>query len=237
MRLNITLISCIAALAAPLAIASPVTYSVTVDTSSLALPPPAQYGYIDMQFNPATTPGQQGATATVSNFLTDGSLNASDSNNFAQGSTTGSLAPLQSVVFQNSTSTNEYFEGLTFGTTISFDLTLDGSMIESANGSGGPTTFFLDFLNSSMSSYLLTNDPSGSTPLGFYVGYLTINPDGSVTTTENPSAGGGASAVTFTPLGSSGGSTSPEPSTWLLLSAGLSGFGLFARRRSRVEKA
>jgi hypothetical protein len=217
MRPNKTslLISLLAAcaLTTQAAFADEIQYSVTVDTASLN----GDQGYLDLQFNPGLFTTQP-ASAAVTNFSTDGTLDPLGSDPFdgTTGDVSGTLS--SPVSFDNGTSTNEYTQGTTFGNTITFDLDLSGAALDSPNGEGGGT-FVLDFFDLS-GNQLLTNSASGD------VFTVDINPDGSTTATAFPNASGGPSVVTF-----SGPSAVPEPSMGLLLAGGLVAIGVFRRRR------
>ena len=191
-------------------------YNIFINTSSEA----TQYGYIDFQFDGTFT--TQIATAELENFTTDGTLNASDVNNSVSGDVTGTLPG--TVTFDNGTSFNDYFEGITFGNQISFLLDLGGAAINSPNGNGGGA-FLIDFQNST-GSFLFTNDPSGSTASNWTVAYFDVNPDGSVTVTTPPGAGNTASVVSFQVV--------PEPAPAALLGLGLAALA-FARSRRRAR--
>jgi PEP-CTERM motif len=203
-------------LTASVAFADTIEYAITVDTSSQF----ANYGYLELQFN-AGSSSTQLAEAEVTNFETDGTLNPADSSNDELNDVTGQLPG--TVSFDNGTTFDDYYEGITFGTTITFDLLLSGPAIDSPNGDGGGT-FTLDFLNSSQSGYLFTNDPSADVQ----VLTVNVNPDGSTTAASYASVGDGSPVVTF-----SGPTVVPEPSMLLLLGGGLVAIGAFRRRRVR----
>lgn len=195
-----------------------VVYNISINTSSQS----AQYGYFDIEFNPGSV-GTQLATAELDNFTTDGTLNPSDSNNSTSGDVTGTLPGI--LNFDNGTSFNDYFEGMTFGNQISFQLDLGGAAINSPNGNGGGK-FLIDFLNSTQTAYLFTNDPTASTAFNWTVAYFNLNPDGSVSVTTPPGAGDTASVVSFQVV--------PEPAPAALLGLGLAALA-FARSRRRAR--
>ena len=178
-----------------------IDYNVTVDVSSQL----GNMGYIEFQFNPSSSP-TQAASAAVVNFNGDSVL-------IPPGTNTGdSMGQLPGAInMDNGTSFNDYIEGITFGTTITFDLLLDGPAINSPDGTGGGT-FTLDFLNSDQSGYLFTNDPINDVP----VFTVDINGDGTTTAMNYPSAGNGPPVVTY-----SGPTEIPEPATLGLLCAAL----------------
>lgn len=201
-------------LTTPAAFADPasIEYMVTVNTTSALL----TNGYIDFQFNPSSF-ATQPANADVANFASDGVLNPADPNNGSIGEVSGMLPGTVTLI--NSETTNEYTEAMTFGTTITFDLDLYGPAISNPNGEGGGT-FTLDFFNDN--GYLFTADSQNDVP----VFTVTINPDGSTSAQTYASANNGPPVVTF-----SGPTAVPEPSSVLLLSAGLGALALFGRRR------
>jgi hypothetical protein len=197
---------------APAAFADPasIQYAVTVNTSSALL----SNGYIEFQFNngPLST---QPANADVANFLTDGVLTPPGTNtNESSGQLPGT------VTLDNSTSFDDYIEGITFGTTITFNLDLYGPAISNPNGDGGGE-FILDFLNSDQSGYLFTADSQNDVP----VFTVTINGDGTTTAQTYPSQNGGPPVVTFV-----GPTPVPEPSSVLLLCGGALAMLLIGRR-------
>jgi hypothetical protein len=192
--------------------AGSVTYNVTVNTSALA----GQVGYLDSQFNPG--PGAAPATATISAFTSDGTLQLGAPLNGTTGDVTGQLSgPL---TLGNSSFFNDYFEGFNYGSTIHFQLTLSGPAVGGSAPSGSSFAFSL-------------YDSTGTVPL------LTTDPNGSVLTI-NVNANGSTSVETFpqspnnlTPVATA--SVVPEPST-LALAACMPPAGLAAWRRKRATK-
>jgi len=205
-------------LTAPLAFADEIEYAITVDTSSQL----ANMGWIEFQFNGSPS-GSQPADAEISNFATDGTIIPPPQ---LTGDASGALPG--TVSMDNGTNFDDYFEALTFGNTVTFDLTLSGPAIgATANGEGGGT-FTLDFLDSTQSNYLFTADPINDVP----VFTVDVNPDGSVTPTAYGSvdtAEAPGSVVSFSQV--------PEPSMALLLAGGLAGMAILRRRRrARIFK-
>jgi hypothetical protein len=217
-------------LAAKQAIADTVQYAVSVDTSSVA----SQYGYIDLEFNGSSILPVQQATLDVSNFSTDGTLNPSDPSPLAVGDATGSLQQTPTpttLAFDNQSSSSDYTEGITFGNSITFDVTINGPAVGSVANGTGSAVFQVDFLNSDMSGFLLSNNPTGaftSDPNSYYdfnAGIIFLNSDGSLTPVEYPNLGGGPSALTFTQV-------VPEPGA---ASLAMSVIVLLPRQRRRVR--
>lgn len=187
---------------------SALEYMVTVNTTSALL----TGGYIDFQLNPTTLPGgSQAANADVTDFLTDGVLNPADPNNGTIGDVSGMLPG--TVTFDNGQTTNDYTEGMTFGTTITFDVTLYGPAIYTPNGQGGGS-FYLDFL-----------DSDGNPILG---------PNGQGDALEIDINGDGTTSVAYQSpdVMLSGPAEVPEPSSMaLLLAGGLIAFATLGRKR------
>ncbi len=210
-------------LTAPFAFAEEVTqYVVTVNTSSDV----TGGGYIDFQFNPSTSP-TQAATAEVTNFTSNGTLEPVDPYcpSPCYGGTFGEVSGTLpgTVTLINSETTNEYTEAMVFGTTITFDLDVFGPAVGStANGDGGGT-FTLDFLDAVSGDQLFTEDPLNDVQ----VFQVNINSNGSTSGATFLSTGGAPSVVTF-----SGPTQVPEPSAVLLLSGVLMAIGAFHRRRA-----
>lgn len=137
--------------AAASAHADSVTYAVSVDTSSLV----GGTGYIDLELNAGSLPAAD-VMATVSGF--GGAV--PDSGNLFTLGTSGTLPG--DVSFDNQTP-NDYFEALTFGSVINFNVTLSGPGVSSTGSilSDSGTDFQVEFLDSTQSSFLFTNDPNG----------------------------------------------------------------------------
>jgi hypothetical protein len=203
--------------------AATLSYQVTVNTSS-QLGNPA---YLDLQLNPGSLISEP-VEADLSGFF-GAVLNPLDPNDGNTGDVTGALPG--DVTLANTDTTNEYFEALTFGSTIKFNLTLSGTGVDPTGNAGGTsgTAFVLDFLDPS-GDYLFSTDPTGSStapdPL-WAVAVINIDNTGLVTVNTNPNAGGGPSVATI--------STVPEPAAWGLLGAGLLGIGMASRLRRRSE--
>ncbi len=204
-------------------------YIVTINTSSV-LTTPNTTGYIDFQLNPGSL-GATGLTATVSGFggaALSTVTNTSTTNMYAvDGDVSTSPASLpillsntNTLIMANGDLNNELLQALTFNTaSITFELTLSGPGVSVGGLAGGAsgTTFVLDFLNTGQTAYLLSSDPTGSSqsatdPL-WAAGVVDISNKGLVTPIANPGPNSGPSVVTFTVI--------PEPSTWVLLGAGL----------------
>lgn len=205
------LLACLG-LFAPHATATTVLYTITVDTSSQD----TNDAWIEFQFNPSSL-GSDLAYADITAFTTDGAFDPPGSG-ANTGDSSGQLPG--TVSMDNATSFNDYFEEMTLGDTIQFNLALSGPALDAPTGAGGGT-FALDFLNAAQTGYLFTNDPINDVP----VLTVDINPDGSTTATTYPSSGDGTPVVTFTgPL------SIPEPATLGLAGAALLGLAAVKRR-------
>jgi hypothetical protein len=223
------------------ALASTITYYFTMNTSSLS----GTAGIIDMQFSEqeygsggGTTAYNTDATATVSDFQTDGTLVAEDPYTtpypgslgfLASGDVTGTLTGPVVFTADGDGAVNDYAQQLTFGNQLSFQLILSGQGVTTpiCPNTGdvvcSSPAFVLDFLDSTGSSFLFSNDPSGSTPTGWIVGGVNVNLNTSTTPFTNLGPGNGPSDLTV--------SSVPEPGTLPMLATGLAALFAFARRR------
>jgi len=199
------------------AAASPVSYIVTINTSTVS----GQSGFLDLKFNPgnATT---QPATVQILNY-SGGSLVGPPS---VTGNVTGTLPPGLTMV--NSTALNDYFEAITFGSSISFVVTLSGPAIDAPNGTATAGSTFGVGLYDSGQSPILTNQALST---GF-AGTIDVNLNGTTTTTAFPSSPAGApSVVTFASATTVPTLSGPAET---FLSLALAGLALFILRRKRV---
>jgi len=165
--------------------AGDITYPVRIDTSALA----GTTGSLAFQFNPGAEPGAQPAVASISNFtVTGGSLTSVVTD---QGGASGSLAGTAHMT--NSAVLNEIQQGITFGGSVSFEITISGAAVEqSGNGDFG-STFAVQLLGADGVTPQATINPSGA-PLT-----VDVNPDGSTRVTNFASSAQGGAPVAGTP--------------------------------------
>jgi hypothetical protein len=182
--------------------AGTVTYQVIVDTSSAN----GDRGYIDLLLNEGPNPPVLDVTGTIFGFTSDAVLDPSSTQPI------DSSGALPGAVTVGNTFTSDYFEGLTFGSSIMFDITLDGpgvSLDGGLTGANSGSTFWLTFYE---------ND--GVTPLFASGSSAEIDIDA----TGTVSASALAENTTLQEV-------VPEPSTlWL---SGFAGLLAFAFRRMR----
>jgi hypothetical protein len=180
------------------------SYEVTVNTSSLT-----GSGILDFQYDSF---GGASSTATVSNFSTNGTLALLNDTLDAQNpSAVSGVLPGQ-VTFTNPNSVNEYIHAITFGSSLSFLVTL--SSPASGGQSTGSSAFSLGLFSDTINwnPLLNTTDPN-------YAGTVfTIDLNNNGSTSANV-LGGSPAVVSPTPI----------PPTALLFGASL--FGLIGIRR------
>jgi len=193
--------------------ASAITYAVLVDTTSIAGVP----GNVDFQFNPGaliTDP----AFVTISMFASDGTLAGAQ---VLTGDVTGALP---AVTIHNTTAFNDYADGFTFGSFLSFHVRFDGTALTSPTGAAtSGSVFAFSLFNSDFSSAFLTSDGVN----GVLV-QADVNLDGTITVTNF----GIGRTTTVTEV--QNGTPVPEPGTVLLVGAGLV---VIARRGLRGKSA
>jgi hypothetical protein len=170
-------------------------FQVQVDTTAIMNTP----GYFDLQFNPASV-GATAATATITNFVTDGMF-LSDPNNTTDGDVTGSLA--STLTINNTDTLNDLLQAINYGTTISFNLDISGPATTTPDPNNLGSAFALSLYDSNFNP-LLTTDPNGS------VATILLNPDTTITTQTFPASAGSGPAATVQFFGST---TVPEPSS------------------------
>jgi hypothetical protein len=197
-----------------LASASPVTYDITINTSSIA----GTVGSVDFNFNPLllTT---QAASLQILYFSTDGTLAGTPA---LTGDVSGALP--SAVTFDNGTGYNDYFEGFTFGSTLTFDVSLYGPALSAPNGvSTLDSTFaFSIFSDAAGTIPALTTDTSDG-----FAFIVNVNPDGSTTVTDY------SDQTTVEPQSS----IVPEPGSLWLVAIGLILIaGVYQRRTPQLSK-
>jgi hypothetical protein len=153
----------------PHILADAITYQVNVDTSAIN----STSGFLDFDFAPAGN-NSQAAFVTIGGFSTDGSLVGAPQ---ASGGVSGNLPG--TLIINNGTQFNDYFQGFTYGNSLAFLLSFGGPALTSPDGtSGSGSTFAFAMFDSTGVNPLLTTDPNGNT---FAV---NVNLDGTTTPTN-----------------------------------------------------
>jgi hypothetical protein len=198
--------SCLFALCSVGSVTASTMYQVSVDTSALVA---GTSGLIDFQFNP----GLAAATASISNFTSNGTLGGQlpppDPN------VTGTLPG--TVVIANTAFFNAYTEQFTFGSSFDFLLTLNGDLSGSR--------FSLGIYSPGFAAPLLTVDENFVALIDITAGGTILEP----VVFDQP--GGLPPAATFT-LATAG---VPEPSTFSYLAGALVAICLIPRVRSSLR--
>ncbi|HLK66776.1 MAG TPA: NF038129 family PEP-CTERM protein [Bryobacteraceae bacterium] len=130
--------------------AGPITYDVTVDTSSIL----STAGSLDFNFNPGPLVSQA-ASLQILGFSSDGTLAGSPA---FTGDVSGALPA--TLTFDNGTGFNDYFDGFTFGSTLSLQVSLYGPALSSPDGTStsGSTFAFSMFSDAAGTVPALTSD-------------------------------------------------------------------------------
>jgi hypothetical protein len=177
---------------------------VTVNTSSIS----GDAGSLDFQFNPGPLVSEP-ATLQILNFASDGTLNPPA---FPTGDVTGTLPGTLS--FDNLTAFNDYFEDFTYGTTLSFDVSISSV----AGGTSGSAFAFSMFSDPAGSIPVLTTDTTDG-----FAATIDLNLDGSTT------VNGFSTQTTVEPAAS----TVPEPSSVVFLGTIIAWFATLRFRQQR----
>ena len=219
--------------------AGSVSYLVTVDSTGIA----GLSGFLEAELATAAAPASPSVTATIGTVSTDGSPGAVTIS--TPGVVSGSFSSTLTMTNNNASvvppNLSDFQQAFTYGTTLSFVLTLSGSEVMS----GSPTTPF----TGTVFSFILEDaNQNGLNSGPLYPGEafdIYVNPSGgSLMVAPNdpylaggpvlgfpPATGGPYPAVTIAPYTAS----VPEPSSVVLLGLGLGAvavIGRFSRRRA-----
>ena len=200
--------------AATTAVAAPITYNVTVNTSSLA----GTAGTLYFQFNPGDLSSDAAmATLSLFQFTGGGTLSGLPS---VSGDTTGSLS--SSLILRNTADNNDALQALTFGSSFQFRLLLSGTLLTNPSSTAlTGSVFNFGLFGTDGITPLLTTNTDG------YALTVNLNTRGMATTTTYP-----ASANTGSPVSVSAVNAVPEPNTLLL--TGAAGIVLLCALRRRA---
>jgi len=179
-----------------IASAAPITYDVTVDSSSIS----GTAGSFDFNFNPGPLVTQS-ASLQILNFTSNGALAGNPS---LTGDVAGALPG--TLTFNNGAAFNDYFEGFTYGSTLSFQVSLFGPALSSPDGvSTSGSTF----------AFSMFSDPAGTIPalttdtIDGFAFTVDVNLDGTTTVTNF------SAQTTVVPV------AVPEPGTLPLMAGGI----------------
>lgn len=191
-------------------LASASLYNVSIDTSSYS-------GTVAQMAFDFIDGGSPSNTVTISGFSTTGVLGGSS----ALGGVTGTLPAAVSLT--DTEFFNEYLNGITLGTGISFTVALTSNAPESGSSPDAFSFFLLDPSKLSEEGFPLplfaTSDSTGADAL-FQID-ITGSLEGAVGNFHQD-----VSITEATPV--------PEPGTFLLLASGLAGSFIFRRRAKHV---
>lgn|ERR1700722_19568606 len=198
-------------LCAATAMANVITYDVTVNTSSIS----GTTGSFDFNFNPGTLV-TQAASLQILDFSSNGTLAGGPE---LTGDVSGALPG--TLTFDNGSGFNDYFEGFTFGSTLSFEVSLYGPALSSPNGTAtsGSTFAFSMFSDAAGTTPTLTSDTADG-----FAYTVNVNLNGTTTVTDYSSETGVVAATG--PVG-----VVPEPSNIVLILAAIVCCGAMRRRR------
>jgi len=186
MRRSSVLFASLVFSATSLAFASPITYDVSVNTNTIL----GTTGSLDFQFNPGPLVSQS-ASLQILNFTSDGTLAGVPT---LTGDVSGTLPA--TLTFDNGTAFNDYFDGFTFGTAITFKLSLFGPALSSPDGTStsGSTFAFSMFSDTAGTIPTLTADTTNG-----FAFTADVNLDGSTTVTNSSSETSVVPATTAVP--------------------------------------
>jgi hypothetical protein len=157
--------------AASLASTRTITYDVIINTTSIT----GTTGSLDVNFNPGPLV-TQAADLQILNFTSDGSL-ANCAANVQESCSTGDVSGTRpgNLAFDKGIGFNDYFVGFTFGTTISFEVSLYGPALSAPDmvSTSGSTFAFSMFSDAAGTIPVLTSDTTDG--FAFTVG---LNLDG-----------------------------------------------------------
>jgi hypothetical protein len=194
----------LAILASSLAMAD-LTYNVTLNTTPLN----TTQGYLAFDFLQGSP--VENNTATISSFTSDATLGTLT----LSGDATGTISPGPGTLDDINNFFNEFLQQVTFGTTISFNLSL------TTNGAPTPDNFAFYLLDSSQFP-IVTSDPTGADSL-FSIDITGPGLTPNVYTSADATA-------TVTPAGTA----APEPSTFWLVGISLAGLLPLLKRRKKL---